>query len=91
MSAHTPGALRAAHIIMNGKEKILTEYGTKRAEGIADLIEHETAAPELLEACKKLLAAAVCNYDPKTTLYEYGALAEAAIARAEGRQHGRET
>jgi len=53
---HTPGALEAAEIIMNGKRRIWTEYGEKSLEGIADLIERKTAAPELLEACKCLLA-----------------------------------
>ncbi len=43
------------------------------------------AAPDLLDACKKLLAAAKCNYDPQAALSEYGAIAEAAIAKAEGR------
>ena len=44
------------------------------------------AAPELLEALKKMLAAAKCHYDPAVALSEYGALAEVAIARAEGGQ-----
>lgn len=43
------------------------------------------AAPELLSACKRLLAAAKCGYEPRVALLEYGQLAENAIAKAEGR------
>ena len=55
---HTAGALKAAKIIMNGKARIKTEYGEKSIEGIADLIERETAAPEMYEALKELDEAA---------------------------------
>lgn len=53
---HTAGARAAADIIMCGKEKIHTEYGFKTAEGIADLIDRKTAAPDLLAACESLLS-----------------------------------
>ena len=52
MEKHTAGATRAAEIIMNGQEFISTEYGKKRAAGIAELIDDKTAAPELLRAAK---------------------------------------
>ena len=52
---HTPGAMKAATVIMNGKNRIKTNYGEKSLEGIADLIDRETAAPELLEACEQAL------------------------------------
>jgi hypothetical protein len=42
------------------------------------------AAPDLLAALKKMMAAANCHYDPVVALAEYGAIAEAAIAKAEG-------
>lgn len=53
---HTPGAIRAAEVITQHKYgspmKFGTEYGLKTTQGIADLIDRETAAPELLEALK---------------------------------------
>lgn len=55
MSKHTPGAMRAAKIIMNGREFINTEYGKKRLEGIADLVDRETAAPAMYEALHALI------------------------------------
>lgn len=50
---HTPGAIKAAAIILDGKKLIQTSYGEKNAEGIADLIDRATAAPELLQACEE--------------------------------------
>lgn len=55
MEKHTQGALRAAAVIMNGRAKIKTDYGEKTAEGIADLIDRETGAGELLEALEVCL------------------------------------
>lgn len=54
MSEHTPGAIEAARIIIRGKKRIHTEYGFKTVRGLADLIDKQTAAPELLEAIKAL-------------------------------------
>lgn len=59
---HTKGALKAAEVIMNGKKLMSTEYGKKSLEEIADLIEIETAAPEIMQeemrANASLIAAA---------------------------------
>lgn len=44
----TPGAIAAAKILMGGKEKIETPYGTKSVEGVADLIEFETKLEQLM-------------------------------------------
>lgn len=49
MGKHTPGAVNAARIIINGKELLSTRYGRKTAEGLADMIDRETHAPELLD------------------------------------------
>ena len=50
----TQGAIRAAEIATGGKygsnERYATEYGGKTVEGIAAIIDDQTAAPELLEA-----------------------------------------
>jgi hypothetical protein len=45
---HTPGTLRAAHIL----EQATREYGRQAADRVnfADIIDQNTAAPELLEA-----------------------------------------
>jgi hypothetical protein len=55
---HTPGAIRAAEILGFGsytdsKHRVPTANGDKTIKGIADLIDMETAAPDLLEACKE--------------------------------------
>lgn len=47
---HTPGAVCAAMVITgfdysDKKRKIKTTYGDKTTEGIADIIEKNTAAP----------------------------------------------
>jgi hypothetical protein len=46
---HTPGAIKASKIIMNDRKLIRTDYGDKTEEGLADLIDNETAAPEMLD------------------------------------------
>ena len=55
----TQGAIRAAEIVTGGKYgsnyRYATEYGGKTVEGIAAIIDDQTAAPDLLEACKALL------------------------------------
>jgi len=52
---HTPGAVEAARIIMNGAYYMGTLYGRKTAEGLADLIDRKTAAPDLLKALQNCL------------------------------------
>ena len=51
---HTPGAIRAAAIIMGDDASIWTVYGRKTLAGLADLIDRETAAPDLLAALEPL-------------------------------------
>ena len=55
----TPGALRAAQIIVGGppNKLIETRYGQKSAEGVADLIDREMDMPKLLALNKQLLEA----------------------------------
>lgn len=58
--SHTPGAVRAAEIITQLSyddrfAEVLTEYGPKQCQGIAGIIEQETALPELLAACENYL------------------------------------
>jgi len=50
------GSMMAALIIMNGQKRIETAYGPKTAAGLADLIDRQTAAPRLLDACIKARA-----------------------------------
>ena len=78
---HTRGATEAAWVIMAGKAKIETEFGKKTLEGIADLIDRKTAAPDLLKAAKYALSC-LTNGDtlPEWTIRE----CRAAIAKAEG-------
>ena len=45
----TKGCLKVAEIILNGRERIRTAYGTKTKLGIADLIYRETGLKELEE------------------------------------------
>jgi len=56
---HTPGAIRAAEIITGGTlgdgNTYATTYGRKTVAGVADIIDGQTAAPDLLEACQGLL------------------------------------
>jgi len=67
MSKHTNGAIRAAQIITGGKygEPGLhqTEYGKKTVEGVADIIDDQTAAPELLAAVEGALEAITRAFD----------------------------
>jgi hypothetical protein len=58
---HTSGAWRVATIIMHAKDVIATEYGVKTIEGIADLIDRETHAPELLRALKLIRERLACE------------------------------
>jgi hypothetical protein len=49
------GAIRAAAAIMDGRGTMQTSYGLKTEAGLADLIEQETGASDLLEACKNAI------------------------------------
>lgn len=86
---HTPGAVKIANIIMNGKNRIKTDWGEKSAQGIADLIDNETHAPELLEALKELVSRTKMLDQTAThegiTNCEVIAKARGVIAKAEGR------
>lgn len=37
--AHSAGATRAARILLNGKSRLVTEYGVKTKCGVADIID----------------------------------------------------
>ena len=82
-------ARTGAHYAIDGKDfrpALILGDGTENrgvAEANARLI---AAAPDLLEACNKLLAAANCHYHWRVILSEYGEMARAAIAKAEGGQ-----
>jgi hypothetical protein len=54
-ATHTPSqqALKIARIIMNDDVYIFTQYGKKTLTGLADLIDRETTAPDLLAALKR--------------------------------------
>jgi hypothetical protein len=88
----TKGAMKAAEIIMGDKHRIRTDYGEKTIYGLADLIDRETAAPELLEACKWLLFHAENGRRWKTVAHrgldftddEFEGRLRAAISKAEG-------
>lgn len=60
MATHTPGAIRAAEAIFDGvygdHKKYRTAYGGKSIEGVADIIDRETHAPELAEALRNMVA-----------------------------------
>jgi len=81
MTQHTPGAIKAATIIMGDEEYIFTTYGTKTHKGIADLIDNETAAPELLEVLENII-----RYAHEGATYDNVALPpiRQAIAKAKG-------
>lgn len=57
--------------------------GEIRRATLADAQLMRTAA-ELLKALENMMAAARCHYDPILALNEYGAQADAAIAKAKG-------
>jgi len=82
---HTQGALIAAEIILNGKPTIWTGYGKKTLEGLAELIDRMTAAPELLQGCNAALAYLA---DPASKFsenrQEAAKIIRAAIAKVEG-------
>ena len=76
---------------MGDKHRIRTDYGEKTIYGLADLIDRETTAPELLEALKGLFehCAMVHNQwgDNSNQKEADNAIkaARAAISKAEGR------
>ena len=86
----TKGAMKAAEIIIGDKHRIRTDYGEKTIYGLADLIDRETTAPELLEALKGLFehCAMVHNQwgDNSNQKEADNAIkaARAAISKAEG-------
>jgi hypothetical protein len=90
MTEPTQGALNAARIILGDRQSLETNYGNKRLDGIADLINRETAAPELLEALEGLLRETQTligkrNVKKHYTLMLYEQAARAAITKAKGK------
>lgn len=81
MSGHTLGAMRAAEIITNGTTRTMTNLGVKTLEGVADIIDRQTAASELLAALKGLVSSF-------GQTHPHWAQARTAIAKAEGREDG---
>ena len=91
-ASHTPGAMRCAEIIIaegidrRGRTaKIKTAFGEKTREGIADLIDRETGATELLRALEMVArswdqAGQSQNVNPESPL----GIVRAAIAKARG-------
>ena len=78
MSEHTPGAIRAAEIITGGNydpaERLTqptydTAFGRKTLAGIAAIIDAETGAPKLLEACRAVLRDLTYDDDGDVVLY----------------------
>ncbi len=98
---YTPAALRLAAIIIpegidrKGRpSRIATTYGLKTREGIADLIDRESASPDLLAALDWLVKCAnpyVFAQSPEERNYAFKDIAHAldraqkAINKAEGR------
>lgn len=68
-TTHTLGAIRAAEIITGGKygdkKTYPTTYGRKTVEGIADIIDRETAAFELLVVTKRIASYCERNSVPE--------------------------
>ena len=84
---HTPGALDAARVLMNGREFIQTEFGKKRLEGVASLIDNETHAPELLRVLQNCLCYMEADSDDVQERKDvYQVLAAIAAATGKGGQ-----
>ena len=66
---HTPGAMKAAEIIMGDDEFIFTTFGRKRVEGLAALISNQTHDAELLAALEAA-AEALDGHGDESTLPE---------------------
>ena len=45
-----------AALIMRGKSTIQTDYGTKRLEGLADLIDRESGLKDITTAARKVVS-----------------------------------
>lgn len=88
---HTPsaGAMRAAEAILRYEGSNLPEYIISGRLKWAELIDRETAAPELLEACKAFIDQPVGGTGTETVTYplkEWSVLIDridAAITKAE--------
>ena len=78
---HSKKIIDLAYNIMQGKKYIQTEWGKKTQEGLIDMIENETAAPDLLEACKALLEMITDNRLHGDEVYR----ASEAVSKAEGK------
>lgn len=90
-AVHSPSAMDAAGVLLDGKARIKTAYGSKTACGVASLIDNETHAPELLDALEALTSTArtfrnVPKNQQAWTSIDDAALnaAFAAIAHAKG-------
>jgi hypothetical protein len=79
---HTPGAIRAAEIIMDQRQTLSTLYGVKSAEGIADLIDRETHAPDLAEALREIAEASATTIEHAQAIRD---CARALLAKIEGK------
>ncbi len=84
---HTAGAIKAAEIILNGKPDIMTAYGRKRIDGIADLIGRETHARDMLNALNVCLRRLECVEEPGHGLSIRDSIRE-IITTAEGGTKG---
>ena len=83
---HTPGAERAAEEIDTAYacSQALNDSPPRRTE-VAEIISAETHDAEMLEALKAIRAAVGMNPAPGGQAEEIGAIAHAAILKAEGR------
>ena len=86
MSTHTPGSIRAAEIITGGTygtdDRYPTQNGPKTVEGIADLIDNMTGAPDLLHVARGLLALSEAYSPERAAENTMIAEAKAVIAKA---------
>lgn len=85
---HTKGAMKAAKIIMGDKEGqfeelIFTTFGTKNLEGLAAIIDDQTAAPDMLEALENLVLPLDKGWKV-SDMEQRIASAKAAIRKAKG-------
>lgn len=73
MTKPTPGARKAAELIMMDDEWIFTSRGRKRVEGLAEMIDDLTGAPALLEVMTLIepLVEAVCTSESGADLEDF--------------------